>query len=219
MDEEFPTNAHKATKALPPVAQPAAEPEDEKKIEPVTVNEVQRRKKPLSKRFAETFFGGDAKGAMGFVMADVLIPAVKDTIADAFSQGIERILFGEARSTSRRTGFRPGGSGGYVNYQRFGSTPQARREEPRNISRRARASHDFDEIVLATRVEAETVIDRMFDLVSQYGHASVSDLYDLVGITGSYTDAKWGWTDLRGATVGRVRNGYVLELPRTEAID
>ena len=218
MDEEFPTNTHKATKALPSVPKPAEETEDEKKIEKVIVTEVVRRKKPLSKRFAETFFGGDAKGVMGFILADVLVPAVKDTIADAFSQGIERMLFGEARSTSRRTGARPG-TGSYVNYQRFGSTPQARREEPRNISRRARASHDFDEIVLATRVEAETVIDRMFDLVSQYGHASVSDLYDLVGITGSYTDAKWGWTDLRGATVGRVRNGYVLELPRTESID
>lgn len=218
--EAFPSNSHKAKESEDVQPEP-------KKIEQVATGEVVRRKKPLGKRFAETFVGGDAKGVAAYVVFDVLVPAAKDMAADAVSQGIERMLFGEARSTSRRTGARPGsGSNGYVSYNRFGSSGSSAkfnghdREEPsRGISRRGRASHDFDEIILATRIEAETVIERLFELIERYGIATVSDLYDLVGITGNYTDANWGWSDMRGADTTRVRNGYLLDLPKPEPVD
>lgn len=215
--EEFPGNSRRVLK--PTEKKEKTTPE--KKIERVVESEVVRRRKPLGKRFLETFAGGDAKSVLGYVMMDVLLPAAKDTIADAVSQGIERMLFGEVRSTSRRTGHRPtGGSSGYVSYNRYTSgNPAMRREEPRSVSSRARARHDFDEIILATRVEAEEVIDRLFDLVSRYESATVADLYELVGVSGNYTDDKWGWTDLRGAGVTRVRNGYLLDLPKPENLD
>ena len=210
--EEYPANSHKAKSV----------PESEnlpKKVEKITVGEVTRRKKPLGRRFLDTFFGGDAKGVLGYVLMDVLVPAAKDMAADAVSQGIERMIFGEARSTSRRTGARPGGNNSYVSYNRYSTgNPIGRREEPREVSRKARGNHDFDEIILATRVEAEEVIGRLFDLVSQYEMATVADLYELVGVSGNYTDEKWGWTDVRGAGVTRVRSGYLLDLPRPELL-
>lgn len=212
--EEFPSNTRKAKITT-------GEPEP-KKIEKVTTGEVVTRKVPLGKRLVGTFFGGDAKGVVGHIMAEVLLPAAKDAVADAFSQGIERLLFGEARSTSRRTGQRPGGTNGYVSYNRYSSStsPTAgRREESRSVSRRARGAHDFDEIILATRIEAEEVIDRLFDLVARYEQATVSDLYELVGVSGNFTDEKWGWTDVRGAGVTRIRNGYLLDLPRPVQLD
>lgn len=213
--EQFPANSHK-TRAAPEEKQ-----SETKKVEKVVEGDVVRRKKPLGKRFAETFFGGDAKGVVAYVVMDVLIPAAKDTVADAFSQGIERMLFGEVRSTSRRTGQRPGGGAGYTNYNRYSSPREStRREDPRNsISRRARSSHDFDEIILATRAEATEVVDRLFDLIAKYETATVADLYELVGVSGNYTDDKWGWTDIRGAGVTRVRNGYLLDLPKPEPLD
>lgn len=210
--EEFPSNSRKAR------TQPDDEP---KKIEKVVTGEVVTRKKPLGRKIFGTFFGGDAKGVAGYIVMDVLLPAAKDAIADAFSQGIERMLFGEVRSASRRTGHRPAGTAGYVSYNRFAqqSPTQGRREEPRSVSRRARGQHDFDEIILATRAEAEEVIDRLFDLVSRYEQATVSDLYSLVDISGNFTDEKWGWTDLRGAGVTRIRDGYLLDLPKPVQLD
>ena len=219
--EDYPSNSHK--KKTPPKAI-----EETKKVERVVEGEVIRRKKPLGKRFAELFIGGDAKSVGSYVMFEVLLPAVKDTLADAMSQGVERMLFGEARSTSRRTGRRPGGSyydNTYISYNRPPNRATGapgsygRMEEPRHMSRRNRANHDFDEIILATRVEAEEVIDNLFGLVSQYESASVADLYELVGVTGSFADEKWGWTDLRGAGVSRIRNGYLLDLPKPEPLD
>jgi hypothetical protein len=209
--ENYPSNSKRAKEEKEEV--------EPKKVEQITTGQVVRRRKPLSKRISESFIGGDARSVWGFITLDVLLPAAKDMLTDAVSQGMERLVYGEVRSTSRRLGgYRP--STTYTNYQRFGSSSSVRREEPRQqISQRARANHDFDEIILATRVEAETVIDRIFDLVAKYEMATVADLYDLVGISGNYTDDKWGWTDIRGAGVTRVRNGYLLDLPRPEPLN
>lgn len=211
--ESFPSNSHNA--------KPSAEPEREK-IEKVVTGEVNQRKKPLGKRFAETFVGGDAKSTMLYVVFDILVPAAKDMAADAVSQGIERMIFGESRTGGRSSSRRSSsGSNGFVSYNRFGPNNQRRgeREEPRGMSRKARATHDFDEIVCATRIEADLVIERLYDLLSRYEQVTVADLYDLVGITGSYTDNKWGWTRLDGARAIRDRNGYLLDLPKPEPIE
>lgn len=211
--EAFPANSRKAKT-------PVLKKEDKPKIEKVIEGEVLRRKKPLGKRIAETFGAADMKSVGGFVLLDVLVPAAKDMVADAISQGIERMLFGEARSTSRRP-HKPYSNNGFVSYNRY--SPSTNRDnppfKPSSPSRRARSSHDFDEIILETRVEAEEVIDRLFDLVNKYEAATVADLYELVGVQGSYTDAKWGWIDIRGAGITRIRNGYLLDLPRPESLD
>lgn len=215
--ENYPANSKR-----PKSSQDETPKDEPKRVEKVVQGAVVRRKKPLGKRFADTFLGGDARGVLGYVMMDVLLPAAKDTIADAVSQGIERMLFGESRSTSRRTGSRPGPAGyGHVNYNKYhsSSSSMVRREEPRSVSRRARSSHDFDEIILNTRVEADEVLDQLFNLLDKYEQVSVAELYELVGVQGDYTDAKWGWVDLRGAGVTRIRNGYLLDLPKPEPLD
>lgn len=221
MTSEFPSNRHKDKQDKEPLK--AAKPEEKKqKVEKVIQSDVVRRKKPLGKRFTETFVGGDAKGVWAFVALDVLVPAAKDMFADAVSQGVERMIYGEAQSRGRRTGRRPGGNEPYISYNRMSGSRRLGPPDDRSrdvMSRRARATHDFDEIILATRVEADEVLDRLYDLVGKYESATVADLYDLVGISGSYTDDKWGWVDLRGAGVVRVRNGYLLDLPKPEPLD
>jgi hypothetical protein len=213
--DDYPSNSHKRAK---PVTAPDEAP---KKVEKIIEGEVVRRKKPLGKRFAELFITGDRQSVGQYILLDILLPAAKDTIADVVTQGIERTLWGEARSTSRRSGQRP--NSGHTNYgNRFQTTNSPYgRPEPRQLpSRRSRANHNFDEIILKTRVDAEEVIDNLFMLVSKYESASVADLYEMLGIEGvPYTDDKWGWTDLRGAGITRVNNGYLLDLPKPEALD
>src|SRR3954465_6226049 len=185
-----------------------AETPQDKKVESVVKGEVQRRKKPLGKRFHETFLGGDAKGTAQYVVFSVLIPAAKDMLVEAGAQGIERLVYGESRR-------RPSGRSmatGHIAYNR----PQGVSDRPPapSISRRARARHDFDEIVLQTRGEAEEVLDRMYDLLSRYDSVSVADLYELTGVESTHTDHKWGWVDLRGSGLTRTRQGgYVIDLP------
>ena len=215
--ENYPGNSNRATSKTPPNAKPKPKAKEEKKVEKVVVGTVTRRKKPLGKRFSETFVTGDAESVFAYVLNDVMIPAAKDMVADAFTQGVERMLFGDSRGRSRVSTSKPTGSG-YTSYNRM--SPAAKRPDPRqDISRRARATHNFDEIILDTRHEAQEVIDQLFSLVSEYDVATVADLYEMVGQTGDFIDEKWGWVDMRGAGVTRVKGGYLLDLPRPEPID
>jgi hypothetical protein len=216
MMEDYPSNSARATR--PDLKQPETEP---KKIDKVVSGEVVRRKKPLNKRFREIFVGQDAKTAWGFVLFDVLIPAAKDTMADAVSQGVERMLFGDARSNPRRSGgYRPPYSvtPTQSTYTRYSTGSSYAKRDERVLSRRARATHNFDEIILPTRVEAEEVLENLYNILSRYEQATVSDLYDLLGVTGNYTDEKWGWTELTGSGIDRVREGYLLDIPKPEPL-
>jgi hypothetical protein len=201
-DSEFPPNSDKSK---------LGETEN-KKVKQVTSSPAIRRKKGLGKQFKKTFFGGDARGAFSYMIFNVFIPSTKEAFVDAVQQGIRQLVLGES---SRQRNAPSSGPGGYVSYNRYAMGQQQR---PRTISQRGRARHDFDEIILETRQEAEDAIDRLYDLVGKFGAATVSDLYELVGIQSTHADQKWGWEELRGAGVSRVRGGYLLDLPEPEPI-
>lgn len=190
-------------------------PQDQKDLSPVVESGATRRRRSLRKQFKETFVAGDARTAVRYMMFEVVLPAARDMIVDAMHQGMEKLIFGD----SRRRGATPPQAGptGHISYNRYSSS---RMSGPgRAMSRQARARHDFDDIVLDNRAEAEEVIDRLFNLVSQYDSATVADLYELVGLSATHTDHKWGWEDLQGAGVSRIRGGYLLDLPEPEPLD
>ena len=200
MEPEFPPNSN-VSKNKP----------EEKNITRVTSGEAIRKKKPLRKKFTEFFIAGDAKTAIRYAVLDIALPAARDMAWETVSEGFRSLIFGEA---SRRRGYPkpPSGPLGVVNYQGY-SMGNRLPSSQRAISRQARSRHDFDEILLESRTEAEQVIDQLFDVVSRYDTATVADLYELVGLASTHQDHKWGWTDLRGAGVSRSRDGYLLDLP------
>jgi hypothetical protein len=153
------------------------------------------------------------------MVTEVVVPAVRDTMAEALQSGIEKLIYGDSRP--RRGSTPPAGysSVGHVNYQRM-SAPTVKPSQPRMLSRRSRTRQDFGEIIIQSRVEADEVIERMFDILSRYGSVSVADLYELTGIASSHTDYKWGWHELRGAKAVRLRDGnFLLDLPEPEMLN
>lgn len=223
--DEFPANSQ-----LPRAKPVSAPKEAPKKVEQITTNPVKTRKKPLGRRFLDLFMQGNPTGVAQYVLLEVVIPAIRDVVTDSISQGAERLIYGEARSTSRRTGQRPGGAGGYISYNRYAASTPPWKKDPREesrptMSRQARATHDFSELVLSTRVEASDVLDKMGGLIAQYGQVTVADLYDMCGLSADrndpkwFTDEKWGWTNLDRAGIQRIQNGYLLDLPKPEQLD
>lgn len=198
---EFPPNSKKAAAA------------EEKKIERVTSAEPIRRKRPLGKRITETFFGADLKSVVNYVVAEVLVPAAKDMAVEAGSQGLERFIFGDASPRRRSTRNAPQG---HIAYNRMSGPP---RPSDRPALGRRPGRVEFDEIILQSRSEGQEVLSQMYDILSRYDSVTVSDLYELVGLKASHTDLKWGWTDLHGASVDRLRDGsFLLDLPTPETL-
>lgn len=212
--EEFPSNS----RTPKPVNRPS---EAEKKVVRVVTGEARTRRKPLMRRFAETFIAEDASSVGRYLFLEVLIPAAKDMILDLGREGLERTLFGGRGGGRGRSSFRSSmGSGSHVSYNRYSSNGVPwKREEERTISQRGRRRHDFREIVLDTRQEANDVIDQMYELVSKFGEATVADLYDMCGIEEKHTDGNYGWRNLEGSRAVHVREGYVLDLPAPVQLD
>jgi hypothetical protein len=210
--DDFPGNSHERRQAV------RSEPEDTatKKVERVTKGVAKKARKSLGKKFLEVFVGGDAKGVIEYILVDVLIPALKDALVDAATQGIERTLFGDSRQNRRPSNsYRQPTN--YSSYSRSYNQPQPRREEPRRNARPPSSS--YTDLVLPSRADADEVLERMYDLIDKYGKATVADLYELTGISSQFTDQKWGWEILDGNQIRRVPEGYLLDLPRPEALN
>lgn len=189
---------------------------DQPKVKKVITGSVKKRKKPLGKRFAETFLGEeDILSVTSYIIHDILIPAAKNTLYEMIVGGSAMSLFGEVRKSSARGGV---ASGSHVRYGSYYNSPDPRGSR----SQRTHPRHSIDEIILDSRVEADEVLHSLADLIDEYGRATIGDLYDLLGVTrtmGSFTDDKYGWKNLNMAEVRRVREGYLLDLPRPIAVD
>lgn len=182
------------------------EPDDRDAIaEPVVKGEVVRKRKNKVQKVAETFFGGDLKDVASYVVKDVMIPAAKDMLYDTVLQGFSRLLFGEVRPRTTST------NRGYTSY---GS--MSRDRSVRRVDRDRRSSNDFDDITFRDRRDAEAVMDTLMDTIDHYGQCSVADLLKASGMSPKYTDYDTGWRDLSRASISRYRDGYVLNMPRTE---
>lgn len=185
--------------------------EKEKKVEKVISGNVVSRKKSPWKRFKELFLADDSDTVKSYVFYDIIVPAIKNTISDVVGSAVEMLLFGETKASKANKPL------SYVSYNNYYNNPQ--RRQPVRDAYSNRRINDFRDIILGSRSEAEQVLNNLVEIAMSYGSATIADLYDLVGITGNFTDNKYGWFDLGDASIRRVREGYLLELPKAVLLD
>ena len=184
--------------------------------ESVVTGEVVRKQKSKIQNVAETFFGGDLKDVASYVVMDVMIPAAKDMLYDTVSQGFSRLLFGEVRQRTASTNREYTSYGSMSRDRSVRRVDQSRRNGRDDTFRDRISSNDFDDITFRDRRDAEAVMDILMDTIDHYGQCSVADLLKASGMSPKYTDYDSGWHDLSRASISRYRDGYVLNMPRTE---
>ena len=179
-----------------------------KKREKVVLGGATIKKKSLTKRFVETFFAGNVTDVKSYLIFDVLFPAIKETIASMITKGSEMILFGEPSHASRKRT-------GDTTYISYGSSYRNEKER-RTPSIQNRMARRFDDIKLDSREDAERIVGALEEIMDIYKQVTIGDLYDAVGITPEWSDRaeEYGWADLNGIHVSRVRDGYILEMPK-----
>lgn len=201
---EYKSNSHKSKET------------EKRQLQKVVKGTVKTKKKSEARRFADVFISEDMHNVKSYILGEVLIPAAKKALSDIVTNGIDMILYGEAGVSRRRSS----NSSSRVSYQNYYDREDRRdRRDRERYSLRSRSGYNFDDIIFDSRGEAENVLIAMDSEIDNYGIVSVADLYELVGISGNYTDNKYGWTDLRNASVARTRDGYTLKLPRALPID
>ena len=203
--EEFKSNSHKSRETR------ETRPIPEKRIDKVTTGAVKTRKKSEVKKLADIFLPEDIESVKSYIFMDVLIPSLKKAISDIVTNGIDMILYGESGHRDRSTSSK-------ISYNSIYNRSNGNSSSS-SSARKYTPGYNYDDIVLETRGEAENVLSRMDEIIETYGVLSVADMYDLVGMTCNYTDNKYGWTDIRNASVVRIRDGYVIKMPKAMPID
>ena len=194
--ENYPSNSHKARGEVA-----------EKKVEKVVSGKTSTKKKSGIRKLSDTFLSEDVSNVKSYIFSEVLLPAAKKLVSDIVTNGTNMLLYGEIKNKK--------GNSSKVSYSRYYDDRSRDYRSPV-----VRNNFDYDEIIFETRGDAEAVLDAMYDILNQYKVVSVAELYDLASITThNYTCNNYGWIDLRGSSVVRVRDGYILKLPRALAID
>lgn len=214
----LPSNSHKskseaaANTSTPKTVTQVAQKE---KLAPaIKKDAVVSTKKPLGDKFKELFIPEDVKDVKSYVVMDVIIPGIKNTVLDV----LEMMFFGEIRGRKKKSYYDGGKERvSYNSYYRSDSSRGSSRSRDRRDDRDDKV--DYRNIVLRNRGDAEEVVDRMHKRIKEFGAASVADLLDLIDVSGRYTDNNWGWTDERDIGVRRVSSGYLIDVSEAEYLD
>ena len=169
------------------------------------------RKKSEIQKAAGLFISEDASTVKEHLIQDVVIPTAKDLIVNVITDAVNIIFWGSTRRKS--------GSGSRIGYaSRFDEVRDPRdRDRDR---RRDRTAIEYDDIIFDNRGDAEAVLANMDACLEQYGTVTVLDLFDFAGVTThNYMADRYGWKNLSTAEVRRIRDGFVIDLPRAFPID
>lgn len=208
--EDIKPNSHKSKETTPKT--------DRVKTTPVvSKSSVVSTKKPLSQKFTDTFIKEDVEDVKSWLIMDVIIPGVKNTILDMLGM----MFFGGNGGYSRR------GRNAYdrerVSYNSYyKSSYDGRVNTNRSQSRTERPMNDkvdYRNIILQRRDDAEKVVQEMWRRIDDYGQVSIAEMLDLMEISGKYTDNNWGWTNRNEIGLRRVANGYLIDVAEAVLLD
>ena len=183
------------------------EEKNERKFEKVVSGKTKTKKNEMRK-FKDIFISEDVGNVKSYIFMDVLVPAIKKAVSDIVRDGIDMILYGSTKGSGKR-------SDSKISYTSY----YDRRDDRRHSDVRERSRFDYDDILYESRGDAERVLAQMQGAIKQYGIVSVADMYDMADEPIPYTGYKYGWTSINTAEVARVRDGYIIKLPKAMPID
>ena len=185
------------------------------------------RKKSLGRKIGDSIMPKSDRRDVGeYIIFDVALPALKETISEMVVKGIDMILFGETRSRSGRSSSR--NSNYHKSYGSDKYSASSRRAHGEDSSYRRRGI-SMDDILFSSRAKAERAYDKLLYCIDEYRYAKVADLFDEAGITPDWPADRYGWDDLPDRPVvdrvrfrnddGEIEYRYSLNLPNPYRIN
>lgn len=149
------------------------------------------------------FFSEDFYFIKEWLLFDLLIPGIKNTILDMLSM----MFFGETSERSKTNRKNPIRRDYRSEFDK-GRSSRRRREEYDEDDDKI----EYDNIILKRRSDAEDIIREMRKLIRDDGACTIADLLDMVGEDSKFTDNDWGWDDKEDFGIRQVRNGFLIDV-------
>lgn len=186
------------------------------KREKKAIANAKLKDRTFGQKVRDAFIADEAKDVKSYLVFDIIIPAIKETIRNLVVNTIDISLFGKARG--RRDTEQRGGST-YVAYDRAygGGRPDDRRSVKQDTA--VLRVNELDRVTFNNKADAIDVLAHLFESIEEYHVASVADFLAAANLPVSHIHHKWGWYDLSGASVEEDPDGgYYVKLPRPGSI-
>lgn len=185
-----------------------AQGEPKKKFDKVVRGKVTLKEQNGIQKIANDFLAEDLKTVKDRIIAEYLIPMLKNGLCSIFNSAINIALWGDDRSRSSSTNY-SSSSRQRNSYDRYYQDGQSSRPGPSGRPARTLQNLDFE-----GRYDADKTLNEMYDALCKYKQVSVGDLWDMMGVSNESTDYNYGWHNLDGAYIKGIPGGYRLVLPR-----
>lgn len=194
--------------------------EQTREIRKVETKGAKIRKRGLGSRLVDTFIKEKPEEVRKYIIKEVVVPAIMDTIYDSVMSALGMTFWQKADRRRPSSGSSLGSK--FTNYSAI-SQPSIRKERTPAYGGSKGSLKSFDNLVFDSKGEAEDVRDSMIEALDRYGYLTVLEFYDIAQVTvDNFTDQNWGW---KRDSIGQMKilgdsaNGYYINLPRCEPLD
>lgn len=191
--------------------------ENQKKV----VSKGSIKEKTFWARVRDSFISEEVHDVKSYLVFDIAIPAVKRTLRSLLVNTVDMTLFGKPMGDERKSEQRGGST--YIAYDRAydraygGLSSSSKSHKNNNLTVGIR---ELDRVIFNEKSDAVDVLSFLFDNLEQYGVTSVADFLGASNVEITPIAHKWGWTDLRGASVEEFPDGsgYYIRFPKVKPI-
>lgn len=188
--------------------------------EKVVTGEAITRKPSFMRRLGSTLFAQDIgeEDIKSYIVFDVIVPTIRDTIVDLTNNITEMIFYGSPRRVNNRRTSTQKGKPYRVSYDGY-------YDEPKRSANTRQEYTDYRDILLDNRKDAEDALIDIRNLAHHYNSVRVSELCEACGVSSNWTDNHYGWyeDDLKRVDIVRVRYEgeykFMLSLPNPVYLD
>ena len=194
---------------------------DKKPMKKVT-GIVNEKDKPFWIRLRDLFFAESIEEVKKNIVTDVIVPYVKNFVADSLITTIQRSIFGSDAPRPGGYTYR-GGYGGLArpNVSKTSYEPYYRKTPVSDLNTRL-----YDPIVMRSWAKAQELIDVLQERIVECGSVSINELNETLvddkgdSRIGKITDPYFGWRSIKDfRIIQRSANEWEVVLPEPVELD
>ena len=169
----------------------------EEKDKKIKGKPCKKAKKSAFQLFKESFIAEEIGDLKEYVVKDVIVPMIKDSICDGISNSLSMMLYGEKRNYRRSSYYDRSSSGvRYYNYSSQRYSSKGRERDERHDDRRYATPASFDMAVARNMDDAKDILDEMADIYDDEGCLSIAQYHQCCELPTTPEEHNWGWYSL-----------------------
>ena len=160
-----------------------------------------KAKKSAFQLFKESFIADEIGDLKEYIVKDLVVPMIKDSICDGISNTLSMMLYGEKRDYRRSSRYDYGRSRSGVRYydyssQRYSSSRDRDRRDREREERRYASPASFDMAVAQNMEDAKDILEELADIFDTYECVSIAQYHQACELPTTPEEHNWGWYSL-----------------------